>query len=195
MFSTLKKTILSRLKRNKSARESFVQSHLNKTVAYQIRALRDRDDISQEALAATVGMNQNAISRLESPEYGKHTITTLRRLAAAFDVGLVVRFVPFSEMADWASGTPYVNIGLNPQALSVPSFEAEVVDGVFKEPVQLTSIIAATEEKYQMNTFNAGAVPIEVRPQSERSEWLPSCVYACAPDYHENQILNGRLTQ
>lgn len=170
MFSTLKRTILARLKRSKAARNSFVQSHLNKTIAYQIRALRDREELSQGALAERVGMNQNAISRLESPEYGKHTLTTLKRLASAFDVGLVVRFVPFSELADWASGTPYVNLGLNPQALRVPSFEEEMKKGAFQEPIRLASIIAATEEKYQMNMNTPHAEPISFQPQQPKNE-------------------------
>jgi len=78
-------------------------------------------------------MNQNAISRLESHDYGKPTITTLKRLAAAMDVGLVVRLVPFSEMANWVSGTPYVCNGLTNDALAVPSFDDEESRQVFAE--------------------------------------------------------------
>src|SRR5678809_299959 len=56
-----------RLKRSKEARTQFVSSQIDKGIAYQIRALRDRQDLSQERLSEIVGMNQNAISRLESP--------------------------------------------------------------------------------------------------------------------------------
>src|SRR5437762_25981 len=100
--------IVARLRRGKAARKQFVESHINKTIAYQIRATRDRLGWSQERLATEVGMNQNAISRLESPDYGKLTITTLKRLASALDVALVVRLVPFTELAHWVSGTPYL---------------------------------------------------------------------------------------
>jgi transcriptional regulator with XRE-family HTH domain len=171
MFSTLKRTILARLKRSRAARDGFVRSHLNKTIAYQIRTLRDREELSQGALAERVGMNQNAISRLESPDYGKHTLTTLRRLASAFDVGLVVRFVPFSELADWASGTPYVNLGLNPQALRVPSFENEIQDGVFEEPARLSSAVATAAGNYSFNTLPSLGAPFV--PQDLPHEQLP----------------------
>ncbi len=74
--------LLSRIERNPKARIDFVASHVDKGIAYQIRALRDRQGLSQEKLADMVGMNQNAISRLESPERGRPTITTLKRLAS-----------------------------------------------------------------------------------------------------------------
>jgi len=38
---------------------------------------------------------------MENPDYGKYSITTLLELAAAFDVALVVRFAPFSELLEW----------------------------------------------------------------------------------------------
>jgi transcriptional regulator with XRE-family HTH domain len=76
-------------------------------------------------------MNQNAISRLESVDYGRPTITTLKRLAAALDVSLIVRFAPFSEVVDWVSGTPHVNEGLTSDSLAVPIFGKEEESGVF----------------------------------------------------------------
>ena len=78
-------------------------------------------------------MPQNAISRLESPDYGRPTLTTLRRLATALDVGLVVHFVPFSQLIDWVSGTPRVDRGLSTGSLAVPSFEEEEKNGVFDD--------------------------------------------------------------
>jgi hypothetical protein len=76
-------------------------------------------------------MNQNAISRLERPDYGKATLTTLRRLAAAMDVALIVRFVPFSELVDWISGTPRVNRGLSAGSLGVLDYGKEEAAGLF----------------------------------------------------------------
>ncbi|MCC6366503.1 MAG: helix-turn-helix transcriptional regulator [Bryobacterales bacterium] len=104
---------------------------MNKTLAHQIRASRDKRGWSQERLASEVGMNQNAISRLESSHYGKPTITTLKRLAAALDVALVVRLVPFSELVDWVSGTPRIVAGLTTEALAVPDFETEDRGGIY----------------------------------------------------------------
>lgn len=93
--------------------------------------MREAREWSQEQLAAEVGMPQTAISRLESSNYGKATITTLKRLARVYDVALEVCFVPFSKFVNRISGTPYVEHGLSSDALDVPSFEEEVERGAF----------------------------------------------------------------
>jgi transcriptional regulator with XRE-family HTH domain len=127
---------MKRLGRGKAARERFVASTLDKNLATQIRAIRDRQGLSQERLAELAGgMNQNAISRLESPTYGKPTITTLKRLAAAFDVGLVVRFVP----------------GHSTEAFAVPNFDEELA----------ASIAASIRPPQQLN---APAEPVQILP-------------------------------
>ena len=110
-----------------------MDSNVNNGIAYQLRALRDRQDLSQEKLAEMVGMNQNAISRLESPSRTRPTITTLKRLAEALDVGLEVRFVPFSKLAKWHSSTPYVERGLCTDSLAVPNFTEEMAAGAFQD--------------------------------------------------------------
>jgi transcriptional regulator with XRE-family HTH domain len=127
-------SLIDRIRRGKQARRQFVESHLGKTLAHQIRATRDKLEWSQERLAAESGMNQNAISRLESPGYGKPTLTTLKRLAAAMDVGLIVRLVPFGELVDWVSGTPRTIEGLTTTALAVSSFDREEREQALGKP-------------------------------------------------------------
>src|SRR2546426_7339355 len=100
--------LLRRLRKGPETRARFVESQLTKGLAFQLRALRDREGWSQVELAERVGMTQNAISRLENPHYGKATLTTLKRLAATYDVGLIVTFVPFTKLVDRVSGTPYI---------------------------------------------------------------------------------------
>lgn len=119
-----KKGIIRRLRRGRDARTKFVDSHINKKLAFQIRSLRG--DLTQEEAVEKLGMNQNAISRLENPYYGKATLTTLKRIASAYDVGLVVEFVPFSKLINQVSGTHYVEHGLSPETMNVPSFEEEL---------------------------------------------------------------------
>lgn len=131
--------LIERIKHSPKGRAKFVASHLDKGIAYQIRALRDRQELSQEDLASLVGMNQNAISRLESPERGRPTITTLKRLAEALDVALVVRFVPFSKLVKWVSGTPFIEYGLSTESLAVPNFEEELKQRQFE--ISSTTIV------------------------------------------------------
>ncbi len=125
--------------------------------------MRDREKLSQEELAEKVGMNQNAISRLENPFYGKPTLTTLKRLAAAFDVGLVVRFVPFGELVDWVTGTPHINRGLSAESLSVPSFQIEM------ESLEGSREVAIEERlKYPTDKapHAAGQMPLDLMPSN-----------------------------
>ncbi len=129
-----KKALIGRLTIGPEARVRFVESHLNKGLAFQIRGLRNREDWSQQNLADKLNSNQNAVSRLENPNYGRPTITTLKKIAAVFDVALVVRFVPFSQIVDWVTGTPHTDPGLTPETLDVPSFQTELDGKVFEEP-------------------------------------------------------------
>ncbi len=61
-------------------------------------------------------MKQETISLLENPGYGKFTIRTLKRLAAAFDVVFYGRFVPFSSLVKAATD-------LSPSDLAVPGYD------------------------------------------------------------------------
>ena len=120
-----RESLIARLNRGRKARSRFVESHLEKGIALQLRALRDRKNWNQQELAEKVGMTQNAISRLESSNYGKPTITTLKRLAFAYDVALIVRFIPFSQLVDWVSGTPRLDLGMSSSSLDVAAFSRD----------------------------------------------------------------------
>ena len=50
-----------------------------------------------------------------TPGKTRPNIETLRRIAEAFDCGLMVRFVPFSELARWSED-------FNPETFVVPDF-------------------------------------------------------------------------
>jgi transcriptional regulator with XRE-family HTH domain len=119
------RSLWARLRKGLESRSRFVESHLSKNLALQIRMMREESGWSQEELASKVGMNQNAISRLENPSYGKATLTTLKRLASAFDVALIVRYVPYTQLVDWVSGTPRWENGLSSKSLCVMSFAKE----------------------------------------------------------------------
>lgn len=52
-------------------------------VALQIAALREKAGLSQKELAKKLHTSQQQISRLESPAYEGHSLSMLRRVAAA----------------------------------------------------------------------------------------------------------------
>ena|SRR5579883_2077611 len=100
-MSERSKTI-SRLCRDLNSRTSYIKAKLGVLVPSQIKALRLRSNMPRQSdLAREVGAHQSRISMFETPGAANMTLETLSRLAAAFKVGLVVKFVPFSEMLRW----------------------------------------------------------------------------------------------
>ena len=65
-------------------------------VALQIAALRQRAGLSQKELAKRLKTSQQQVSRLESPGYEGHSLSTLRRIASALDAQVRVVFQPLS---------------------------------------------------------------------------------------------------
>lgn len=84
-------------------RHQFIEEEINVGIAFQIRALRNRQELKQTDLAKRLGVKQPLVSSWEDPNYGKYSLATLKELAKAFDVGLLVRFVPFSRLVDWTA--------------------------------------------------------------------------------------------
>lgn len=101
---------------DKAYRDAFVGAQIDMGLPFQIRALREQRGWTQAQLAERAGMKQPRISAVERPGEGNLNIETLRRLAAAFDVGLVVRFAPFDELIHWSET-------FTPDSFSIPSFE------------------------------------------------------------------------
>ena len=63
-------------------------------VALQISALREQAGISQKQLADLLKTSQQQISRLESPGYEGHSLSMLRRVAAALHARVRVVLEP-----------------------------------------------------------------------------------------------------
>ena len=86
---------------DKAYRDAFVAQEIATVIPYQTRAIRLARGWTQKDIGDRAGMKQETISLLENPNYARVTIRTLLRLASAFDVGLLVRFVPFSTLVSW----------------------------------------------------------------------------------------------
>jgi transcriptional regulator with XRE-family HTH domain len=113
--------LLAKLKGSKKRRDLFVAGQIKTGIPFQVRALRDKKGWTQAQLGTELGMTQTNISRLESPGYGRLNITTLQRIASVFDVALIVRFVPFSELMRWTDR-------LSPEVMAPASFNEEIAD-------------------------------------------------------------------
>jgi transcriptional regulator with XRE-family HTH domain len=99
-----------------------------------------RGESSQEEVERLTGIKQQVFSRLENPSYGKATLTTLKRIAAAFDVALLVEFIPFSQLINRVSGTPYTERGFSPETMNVPNFEEETKLGRLEENIDSITV-------------------------------------------------------
>lgn len=104
--------------RDAESRREYADSLLDSTVATQIKTVREQREWTQAELAAHAGMKQSRISAMEDVNYSSWNVTTLKRLAAAFECGLEVRFVPFSRVMDWATD-------LSAAALRVAKYDDE----------------------------------------------------------------------
>lgn len=97
-MTSAKLQLRQNLRRDAKYRNAFVCEHVDQNIPFQIRANREHRGWTQAELGNRAGMAQARISTLEDPNYSRFTISTLKRLAAAFDTGLQVAFVPVSEV-------------------------------------------------------------------------------------------------
>ena len=121
---------------DKEYRHGLVNAQIEVDLPFQIRALRKQLELTQPELAEQAGMKQPRISAMEKPGGAHFTLETLRRLAKAFDVALVVRFAPFGELLDWSKR-------FSPDDFSVPTFEQELSSGSLDRDAREHDAIAA----------------------------------------------------
>lgn len=124
---TVKRNLWEKFK-SKKFRDAFADAHIGTNIASQIVAMREKKPWTQVELANKTGMAQARISVLEDPNYEKLTISTLKRLAKAFDVALIVRFVPFSELLDWV-------VNISPDKLAAAEYKSDAYHGQITDEV------------------------------------------------------------
>lgn len=107
------------LLRDSELRGHFTSDQVYELLAIQIRQLRDKHRWTQAELGDRAGMQQVQVSRAENPDYTGSRISTLSKLASAFDVALIVRLAPFSELVDWVAK-------LSPASFEPASFDEEL---------------------------------------------------------------------
>lgn len=129
---------------NKKHRDAFVSASVDQTIPFQIRAMRlaKERNWTQKELASRAKMKQERISVCENPNYGRFSLQTLKQIASAFDVALIVRFAPFSELVEWESN-------LSPESLEIKNFDKEEY---FKEIEQKDISLSAIKEQYSVKT-------------------------------------------
>ncbi len=78
---------------------SVAEEEANLDIAQKIYDLRTNAGLSQRRLAKLVGTSASAICRLEDADYEGHSLAVLRRIAAALDKRVEIRFVSTKRKA------------------------------------------------------------------------------------------------
>jgi transcriptional regulator with XRE-family HTH domain len=99
-------------------RNAFISEEIDVGLPMQLRAMRESRGWNQKFVAAQTETKQPRFSLMEKPGYGNFSLNTLKKLAALFNVGLIVSFVPFSEMIEFTES-------FSRKRLEIPSFADE----------------------------------------------------------------------
>lgn len=83
---------------DRTYRHAFAAAHVGDYLAMQIHSMRTRLRWTQKQLSDRSKVTQPQISNYETSCEGVN-LSTLHKLAEAFDVALLVKFVPFSQLA------------------------------------------------------------------------------------------------
>lgn len=139
---------------------AYLQENSNLRIAAQVRTLRLQRGWSQEDLADRSAMRQERISKIESADFDSLTLTTLRRLAEAFDVHLSAEFIEVTEaIGDFVS--------LSTARLECDDRETSLARSAADLPAAYTYVQATTTPQpvaiptgATLSTFNRISVPV-----------------------------------
>lgn len=136
LYNRRKEKLINLLK-DKEYRDAFVEEHINTGIPFQIRALRKQRKWTQTELGKLAKMEQERISVLEGPNNEGVALLTLKKLASAFEVGLIVRFVPVSELVEW-------ELNLSSESLEAIGFKEDAYFQKETEQSDLTHAVPAS---------------------------------------------------
>jgi DNA-binding XRE family transcriptional regulator len=88
------KTIKTEWLKDSGVRREFEAQKEEFQIASEVIKARTKAKMTQAQLALKIGTKTPAISRLESPGYGKPSLTTLKKVAHALGYEVQVKFIP-----------------------------------------------------------------------------------------------------
>ena len=172
-------------------RSIFVSEHIDTGLRFQIRALRESKG-SQAQVSKEWGKAQPWVCKLESPNYGKYSLSTLKEIAEFYDVGLLVQFVPFSALVDWTLKFPK-------EALRIPAF-AQDMGFVERKKPQLEAVASGKVLEAVTGTFRlsgkilsqgAGWRDIGCRYREPVAQGQPIKLVGSSPEQTQSGAITG----
>jgi ribosome-binding protein aMBF1 (putative translation factor) len=79
------------------ARDAFEEHLVNAEISRKIHDLRTKAGLSQRELARRVGTTASVICQLENADYQGHSLSMLKRIAAALGKRVEIRFRPLGS--------------------------------------------------------------------------------------------------
>jgi ribosome-binding protein aMBF1 (putative translation factor) len=79
--------------------KNLEEARANEEIARKIRELRTAAGLTQTQLAKLIGTTASVICRLEDADYEGHSLAMLRRIGAALNQRVQIRFVPIRRSA------------------------------------------------------------------------------------------------
>jgi len=79
--------------------KNLEEARANEEIARKIRELRTTAGLSQTQLGKLIGTTASAICRLEDADYEGHSLAMLRRIGAALNQRIQIRFIPIRRSA------------------------------------------------------------------------------------------------
>ena len=142
---------ISRLKSDRRSRESYIKSKLGVLVPSQIRALRLKSNTPhQKDLAKAAGTHQSRVSMIERPGEANLTLEKLAWIASVHKVGIIIKFVPFSEMLQWENGFSQDAFNVTPIDQDVAFLSPELYATMYPAEVQSTANESISIESISM---------------------------------------------
>jgi transcriptional regulator with XRE-family HTH domain len=180
-IASTKRDLLASLK-DREFRAAFNLENVYAAICFQLRALREQREMTQGKLGKAAHMAPERISILEDPNAeSKPTLNTLLRLAEALDVGLDVRFVPFSTVLARSVHTDMSELRVESFAAELPSLENQVAFELALEGLEVSDIGATHASnnlivipRYSEYTAKQASNPLIVPAQEDVATPSPS---------------------
>jgi transcriptional regulator with XRE-family HTH domain len=174
-------------------RNSYLSRQLKAFLAAQIRALRGEK--TQTAFGKDLGKPQSVVSRLENERLSGLHIQTLIDIAQKLKIGVIIRFVEFSEFLRYTED-------YSAEALSPPAYDQQKIDNLARRfddvcpiaPLMMGQSINALKQNHpypnqtlEQHLFTSNQkIPIlstNLQPAFPNMPW--------GQDPHHNEILAG----